>query len=126
MYKFYGGGLREDAQIERLAESSKPLAAYGSSLVHNVLVAVIDVYREYEHGAIITEFRRKEALPYDLYYKRFTPTTLPTDVSTVWVTYYPIATDTVTVMLHGGTIEDGVTFRKPPPPPPTEDSKSVK
>lgn len=117
MYKFYGGGLREDAQIERLAESSKPLVAFGSSLLENVLFGVINLYRAYEHGGIVTEFHRKEALPYDLYYKRFTPTTLPTDVSTVWVTYYPTTTDTVTVMLHGGNVEDGVTFRKPPPPP---------
>ena len=118
MYKFYGGGLREDAQIERLAETSKPLAAYGSSFLENVLIGVIDAYREYERGAIITEFHRKEALPYDLYYKRFTPTTLPTDVSLVWVTYYPVPTNTITVMLHGGNVEAGVTFRKPPPPPP--------
>ena len=116
MYKFYGGGLREDAQIERLAETSKPLAAYGSSFLENVLIGVIDAYREYERGAIITEFHRKEALPYDLYYKRFTPTTLPTDVSLVWVTYYPVPTNTITVMLHGGNVEDGVTFQDPPPP----------
>lgn len=123
MYKFYGGGLREDAQIERLAESSKPLVASGSSIMENVLVGVINVYRAYERGAIVTEFHRKEALPYDLYYKRFSPTLLPADVSTVWVTYYPIATDTITVMLQGGNIEDGVIFEKPPPPPPTENSK---
>ena len=116
MYKFYGGGLREDAQIERLAETSKPLVAFGSSLLENVLVGVINVYRAYEHGAIVTEFHRKEALPYDVYYKGFTPTTLPTDVSTVWVTYYPITTNTITVMLHGGNIEDGVIFEQPPPP----------
>ncbi len=116
MYKFYGGGLREDAQIERLAETSKPLAAYGSSFLENVLIGVINAYREYEHGAIISEFHRKEALPYDLYYKGFTPTTLPTGVSTVWITYYPITTDTLTVMLHGGKIEEGIIFEQPPPP----------
>ncbi|MDE0184279.1 MAG: hypothetical protein OXP71_02345 [Candidatus Poribacteria bacterium] len=119
MYKFYGGGLREDAQIERLAESSKPLAAYGNSILENVLLGVINAYREYERGAIITEFHRKEALPYDLYYKRFTPTVLPAEVSTVWVTYYPFATDTITIMFHGGNVEDGVLFQQPPPPPPT-------
>ncbi len=112
MYKFYGGGLREDAQIERLAETSKPLVAFGSSFMENVLVGVINVYRAYEQGAIVTEFHRQEALPYNLYYKRFTPTSLPADVSTVWVTYYPIATDTITVMLQGGNIEDGVIFEK--------------
>lgn len=119
MHKFYGGGLREDAQIDRLAESSKPLTAYGNSILENVLLGVINAYREYERGAIITEFHRKEALPYDLYYKRFTPTVLPAEVSTVWVTYYPFATDTITIMFHGGNVEDGVLFQQPPPPPPT-------
>ena len=120
MYKFYGGGVREDAQIERLAETSKPLAASGSSFLENVFVGVINMYRAYERAAIVTEFRRKEALPYDMYYKSFTPTTLSTGVSTVWMTYYPIAADTVTVMLRGGNFDDGVLFEQPPlrqPPP---------
>lgn len=118
MYKFYGGRLREDAQIERLAETSKPLVKSRSSFLENVLVGVINAYRAYEHGAIITEFYRKEALPYDLYYKRFTPTSLPADVSVIWITYYPSTTDTITVMLQGEKMEDGVTFSQPPPPPP--------
>ena len=118
MYRFYGGRLREDAQIERLAETSMPLVNSRSSFLENVLVGVINAYRAYENGAIITEFHHKEALPFDLYYKRFTPTSLPADVSAIWVTYYPATTDTITVMLQGGKIEDGVTLRQPPPPPP--------
>ena len=63
MYKFYGGTLREIAQINRL---SRPLGDYGNSLAENILTAVVNVYRSYENRAIITEFHRKEALPYDL------------------------------------------------------------
>ena len=115
MYKFYGGKLREAAQIERLTE---PLSSYESSLPENILTAVVNSYRAYEHRAIITEFHRKEALPYNLYYESFTPTSLPAGVSTVWTAYYPATTDTITVMLQGEKIEDGVTFGRPPPPPP--------
>ena len=115
MYKFYGGTLREAMQIERL---NTPPPSHGDSIAENVLGAVVAAYRAYEHGAIITEFHRKEALPYDLYYESFTPTSLPTGVSTQWIQYYPATTGTITVMLQGGEIEDGVTFGRPPPPPP--------
>ena len=115
MYKFYGGTLREIAQINRL---SRPLGDYGNSLAENILAAVVNVYRSYENRAIITEFHRKEALPYDLYYESFAPISLPAGVSTEWIEYYPATTDTITVMLLGADIEDGVTFGRPPPPPP--------
>ena len=107
MYKFYGGPLREALQIDRL---TTPLQSYGDSLAENILTAVVNAYRSYEHGAIITEFHRKEALPYDLYYESFTPTSLPAGVSTQWIQYYPATTETITVMLQGEAIEDGVTF----------------
>lgn len=113
MYKFYGGTLREALQIDRL---TTPLQSYGDSLAENILSAVVNAYRSYEHGAIITEFHRKEALPYDLYYESFTPTSLPAGVSTQWIQYYPVTTDTISVMLQGEAIEDGVTFGCPPPP----------
>ena len=116
MYKFYGGPLREALQIDRL---TTPLQSYGDSLAENILTAVVNAYRSYEHGAIITEFHRKEALPYDLYYESFTPTSLPAGVSTQWIQYYPATTETITVILQGEAIEDGVTFGRPPPPPPT-------
>ena len=115
MYKFYDGTLREALQINRL---TTPLQSYGDSLAENILSAVVNAYRSYEHGAIITEFHGKEALPYDLYYESFDPTSLPAGVSTQWIQYYPATTDTITVMLKGEVIEDGVTFGRPPPPPP--------
>ena len=113
MYKLYGGHLREDAQLSRLAK--RPLATR-DSFVESVLVGVINAYRAYEHGAIITELHAKEALPYDLYYRSFTPTSLPPGVSTTWMAYYPAKTDTITVILQGLKVEEGVIFSKPPPP----------
>ena len=77
MYKLYGGNLREAAQWARLAETSTPLTSSGDSLLESVLVGMVNAYREYEHGAIITELHKNEALPYDLYYRSFTPTSLP-------------------------------------------------
>ena len=68
MYKFYGGTLPRHC---RLTDSLRPLQSYGDSLADNILTAVVNAYRSYEHGAIITEFHRKEALPYDLYYDSF-------------------------------------------------------
>ena len=118
MYKLYGGNLREGAQWARLAETNTPLTSSGDSLVESVLVGVINAYRNYEHGAIITELHKKEALPYDLYYRNFTPTSLPPGVSTTWMAYYPATTDTITVILEGLKVEEGVVFSKPPPPPP--------
>ena len=120
MYKFYGGTLRELAQINRL---SRPLEDYGDSLAESILVAVVNVYRSYENRAIITEFHRKEALPYDLYYDSFSPISLPAGVSTEWIEYYPATTDTITVMLQGESIGDGITFGRPPPPPPPPPSR---
>ena len=123
MYKFYGGKLRKAAQIDRLNE---PLQSYGDSLAGDILTAVVSAYRTYEHGAIITEFHRKEALPYNLYYESFDPTSLPAGVSTQWTEYYPATTDTITVMLLDESIRDGVTFGRPPPPPmPTSKSNGT-
>jgi len=116
MYKLYGGTLREQAQIAQLAETSKPLVSSGSSFVEEVLVAVVNTYRAQERRAIITEMHLKEALPYDLYYQSFTPTSLPPGVTTVWTEYYPFTTDKITVMLQGQRVEDGITFGPPPPP----------
>ena len=118
MYRLYGGNLREGAQLGRLAETSTPLTSSGDSLLESALVGVINAYRNYEHGAIITELHKKEALPYDLYYRSFTPTSLPPGVSTTWMAYYPVTTDTLTVILQGSKVEEGVVFSKPPPPPP--------
>ena len=122
MYKLYGGNLREGAQWARLAETNTPLTSSGDSLVESVLVGVINAYRNYEHGAIITELHKKEALPYNLYYRSFTPTSLPPGVSTTWMAYYPATTDTITVILQGLKVEEGVIFSKPPPPPPPPSS----
>ena len=118
MYKLYGGTLREQAQIAQLAENSKPLISSGASVLEDVLVAVVNTYRAQERHAIITEMHLKEALPYDLYYQSFTPTSLPPGVTTVWTEYYPYTTDQITVMLQGQRVEDGITFGPPPPPPP--------
>ena len=119
MYRLYGGNLREGAQLGRLAETSTPLTSSGDSLLESALVGVINAYRNYEHGAIITELHKKEALPYDLYYRSFAPTSLPAGVSTVWMEYYPATTETLTVILQGLKVEEGVVFSKPPPPPPS-------
>jgi len=122
MYKFYGGTLREALQIDRL---NTPPPSHGDSLAENVLAAVIEGYRAYEHGAILSEFHRKETLPYRLYYESFTPTSLPSGVSTQWIQYYPAATETITVMLRGQGIEDGVIFGRPPPPPSKLNSNGI-
>lgn len=115
MYNLYGGLLRERSQLAKLIETSIPLASYGGPLLKNALVAVINAYRAYERSVIITKFHKKEALPYDLYYKSFTPTSLPPGVSIAWVDYYPTTTDTITVILQGLKVEEGVIFSKPPP-----------
>jgi hypothetical protein len=120
MYRLYGGDLREDAQLSRLAQ--KPLTSSGDSFL-DVLVGVINAYRSYERGAIITELHKKEALPYNLYYRSFTPTSLPPGVSTAWMAYYPGTTDTITVILQGLKVEEGVVFSKPPPPLPPPSSE---
>ena len=91
--------------------------------MESVLVGVINAYRAYEHGAIITELHKKEALPYDLYYRSFTPASLPPGVSTTWMAYYPATTDTITVILQGLKVEEGVVFSKPPPPLPPPSSE---
>ena len=121
MYKLYGGMLRERAQLAQLNE---PPVNYGDSLAENFLAAIVNAYRSAEHGAIITELHIKEALPYELHYKSFVPTSLPAGVSTHWIEYFPASTDTILVMLQGEGIEDAVTFESPPPAPlPEAESK---
>ena len=71
MHRLYGGNLREGAQLAQLAETNTPLSSSGDSFLENVLVGVINAYRAYERGAIITELHKKEALPYNLYYRSF-------------------------------------------------------
>ena len=120
MYQLYGGKLREGAQLTRLAENSKPLVSSGASILEDVLVAVVNTYRAQERGAIITEFHHKEALPYDLYYHSFNPTSLPPGVATTWTEYYPHTTEMITVMLQGQRVEDGISFVPPPESQPPE------
>ena len=91
MYKLYGGNWREAAQINRL--NTPYQASYGDSLFHT-----------------------KEALPYNLYYESFAPTSLPAGISTQWTQYYPGTTDRIRVILEGGSIEDTIMFARPPPP----------
>ena len=114
MYKLYGGNWREAAQIGRL--NTPYQASYGDSLVDSIFDAVVSVYRAYEQAAIITEFHNKEALPYNLYYENFAPTSLPAGISTQWTQYYPGTTDRIRVILEGGSIEDTIMFARPPPP----------
>ena len=114
MYKLYGGNWREAAQINRL--NTPYQAFYGDSLVDSIFDAVVSVYRAYEQAAIITEFHNKEALPYNLYYESFAPTSLPAGISTQWTQYYPGTTDKIRVILEGGSIEDTIMFARPPPP----------
>ena len=121
MYKFYGGPLREALQIDRL---TTPLQSYGDSLAENILTAVVNAYRSYEHGAIITEFHRKEALPTICTTRVLLQLPCQRIVSTQWIQYYPATTDTITVMLLDESIKDGVTFGRPPPRPSTPQSKS--
>ena len=117
MYKFFGGALRDVAQISRLNRLSESSLNYGDSIAENILAGIVDVYRASEFNAIISDFHRKEALPYDLYYKSFAPTSLPPGVSLEWIEYYPSATDTLIVLLRGDNLENGVTFGRPPPVP---------
>lgn len=114
MYKFYGGNLRSAAQLSRISE---PYADYTGTVVGDILTAVVNVYREYENQAIITEFARKEALPHDLYYRSFTPTSLPPGVAVQWIQYYPGTPSPIKVMIEGTTVESAVTFEKPRPAP---------
>ena len=119
LYNFYGGKLREAAQFSQLNE---PVVDYGDSLAENILESIVNAYRAAKHGAIITELQAKEALPYELYYKSFNPTSLPGGVSTHWIEYFPASTESIMVMLQGERVEDAVMFESPPstPMPPTE------
>ena len=117
MYQLYGGNLRESAQQARLRELSQPIPS-GTDNLSLALSAVVEAFRATERKGIITEMHIKEALSIDLYYHSFTPTSLPPGVTTVWTEYYPYTTDTMTVMLQGQRVEDGITFGPPPPPPP--------
>lgn len=122
MYKFYGGDLRSAAQLARI---SQPYADYTGTVVDDILTAVVNVYRAYENQAIITEFARKEALPHDLYYRSFTPTSLPPGVAVQWIQYYPGTPNPIKVMIEGKTVESAVTFEKPPPAPAPKPRRSV-
>ena len=114
MYKLYGGNRRETAQINRL--NTPYQASYGDSLVDSIFDAVVSIYRAYEHATIITEFHNKEALPYNLYHESFAPTSLPAGISTQWTQDYPGTTDSIRVILEGGSIDDTIMFTRPPPP----------
>ena len=114
MYKFYGGDLRTTAQLDRLAH---PYADYTGDAFADILIGIVNVYRGYENQAIITEFARKEALPHDLYYRSFTPTSLPPGVALQWIQYYPGMSKPIKVMIQGKTVESAVTFEKPSPVP---------
>ncbi len=116
MYKLYGGNWREAAQIARL-NTSYP-SSHGDTLVDSIFDAVVSIYRAYEQAAIITEFHDKEALPYNLYYESFAPTSLPAGISTQWTQYYPGTTDSIRVILEGGSIDNKIMFTRPPPSKP--------
>ena len=118
MYKFYGGNLRQLAQVDRL--NTPPLIDYGDSLADSIITAVVNAYRSHENAAIISELHDKESLPHDLYYRSFDPVSLPPGVSTQWTEYFPLPAtgNTITVMLRGDRIENAVMLSRPPPPPP--------
>ena len=120
MYKFYGGNLRSATQLARISE---PYADYTGTVVGDILTAVVNVYRTYENQAIITEFARKEALPHDLYYRSFTPTSLPPGVAVQWI-QYPGTLNPIKVMIEGKTVESAVTFEKPRRAPVQKNVKS--
>ena len=111
MYKLYGGHLRELAQVSRLGS---PAPDYGDSLLGTILTSVTDAYRNYENAQIVFELHEKEALPYELYYKSFTPVSLPPGVATVWTDYFPLTTseDTISIMLQGDDITNAIAFDK--------------
>lgn len=120
MYKFYGGDLRNAGQLDQLA---RPYADYTGDAFVDILIGLVNVYRSYEENAIITEFARKEALPHDLYYRSFTPTSLPPGASVQWIQYYPGMFTPLKVMLEGYTVDTAVVFEKPPPAPPRTKTK---
>ena len=117
MYTLYGGQMRESAQQARLAELSQPIPS-DSSVLGSTLAAVVEVFRASEREAIIAKMYREEASLYNLYYHSFTPVSLPSRVATAWTEYYPYTSDTITGMLQGQKVEDGITFGVPPPPRP--------
>ena len=121
MYKFYGGDLRTAAQIAR---ASQPYERYPGTPAGDILAGIINLYRAYENQAIITEFARKEALPHDLYYNSFVPTSMPPGGAVQWIQYYPGTLKPIKVMIEGTTLESALTFEKPPPTPPPKPMRS--
>jgi hypothetical protein len=120
MFKLHGGKWQEKVHQERLVELSQPVAT-GSTfdpILEAFRGAVDEALRGTEKSIISNELNRKQALRYDLYYQNFTRTSLPPGIATTWTEYYPYPADTITVMLQGQQVEDGVSFVPPMLPQP--------
>ena len=122
MYKFYGGDLRTAAQI---AQASQPYESYPCTPAGDILAGIINLYRAYENQAVVTEFARKEALPHDLYYNSFVPTSAPPGGAVQWIQYYPETLKPIKIMIEGTTLESAVTFENPPPAPPPKPMRTA-
>lgn len=115
MYRLYGGDLRLIAQADRLDD---PIRIHSDGTVlGDVMQLIVGIYRLHENDAIIHEFHKREALPHELFYESFVPTSIPDGISMQWTQYYPMTSETLRVMLMGDVIENAVIFEKPQPTP---------
>ncbi|MDE0299327.1 MAG: hypothetical protein OXN17_11895 [Candidatus Poribacteria bacterium] len=120
MYKFYGGALFEQAQIDRLTSPMPDSRDYSDSIFGSALYAIAVALRSEENRAIISNLLDKESLPYDLYHRSFEPVTISPGVSTQWTQFFLVSpTDkTISVMLEGDDIDNAISFVRPIRPPP--------
>ncbi len=119
-YQLFGGRLREESQRQQLAALSQPTSSTGDSdLLSAALSIYSEVIRQAQKDAIVRDMYAREVTPHALYYQAFHPTELPPGVAATWTEYYPYTSDTLTVMMKGQRIEDGIHFSPFPPPPPT-------
>ena len=120
MYKFYGGALFEQAQLNRLTSPMPDSRGYSDSIFGSALYAIAVALRSEENRAIISNLLDRESLPYDLYHRSFEPVTISPGVSTQWTQFFLVSpTDkTISVMLVGDDIDNAISFARPILPPP--------
>ncbi len=125
MYKFYGGALFRQAQIDRLTSPMPDSRGYSDSIFGSALYTIAVALRSEENRAIISNLLDKESLPYDLYHRSFEPVTLSPGVSTQWTQFFLVSPSdkTISVMLEGDDIDSAIGFVRPIPPPPPKVSK---
>ena len=120
MYKFYGGAMFEQAQLNRLTSPMPDSRDYSDSIFGSALYAIAVALRSDENLAIKSNLLDKESLPYDLYHRSFEPVTLSPCVSTQWTQFFLVSIDNkrLSVILQGDSIDNALSFTRPIPPPP--------